>query len=197
MDAHTTETNGTDTPRDGTALLVVDVQVDVITGETPAYDHAGVLGRIGGLLERARAAGAPVIYVQHQEDGYPAMHVGADGWQVHPAVAPRPEEPRVRKRACDSFYATDLEEILAARGVGRLVVCGCSSDYCVDTTVRSALSHGYDVTLVGDSHTTVDSDLLAAPQIIAHVNASIGGINPDHESVVVAAAEVVFSGRTV
>jgi nicotinamidase-related amidase len=161
----------TDT-KDNTALLVIDVQVEVITGETPSYDHEGVLRRIGGLLERARSAGTPVIFVQHEEAGYPPMNVGAGGWQIHPAVAPLAEEPRVRKRACDSFYDTTLEAELNARGVGKLVVCGCDTDYCINTTVRSAV--------------------LTAPQIIAHLNASVPGINPDHESVVVPAAEVVF-----
>ncbi len=195
MDSPTTTTDGAATKpdgrREGTALLVIDVQVEVIIGETPSYDHEGVLERIGGLLERARAAGTPVIYVQHEED-HPSLAPGSAGWQIHPAVAPLAEEPRVRKRACDSFYETSLEAELAARGVGKLVVCGCSTDYCVDTTVRSALSHGYDVTLVSDAHTTVDNAVLTAPQIIAHVNASVPGINPDHRSVVVAAAEVVF-----
>ncbi len=182
----------TDGARDATALLVIDVQVAVIAGETPAWEHEAVLGRIAGLLERARATGTPVIYVQHEEEGYPPLTPGAGGWQIHPAIAPLETEPRVRKRARDSFYDTTLEAELAARGVGKLVVCGCATDYCVDTTVRSALSHGYPVTLVGDAHTTNDSATLTAPQIIAHVNASVTGINPDHESVVVPAAEVVF-----
>jgi len=73
--------------RDAAALLVIDVQVEVITGATPAWEHEAVLGRIAGLLERARAAGTPVIYVQHEED-HPSLAPGSDGWQIHPAVAP-------------------------------------------------------------------------------------------------------------
>jgi nicotinamidase-related amidase len=175
-----------------TALVVVDVQVAVIAGEAEHHDAEGVLGRIAGLIDRPRAAGTPVIYEQHESEGYAPMKVGADGWQVHPAIAPLPEEPRVRKRACDSFYDTTLQSELTMRGIRSLVVCGCDSDYCVDTTVRSALSHGYDVTLVGDAHTTSDSDVLTAAQIIAHVNSTLDGLPIDQESRVVPAAEVVF-----
>ena len=175
-----------------TALLVVDVQVAVIAGEAEHHDAEGILGRIAGLLDKARAAGRPVIYVQHESEGYPPMKVGADGWQVHPAVTPLPGEPRVRKRACDSFYKTSLESELKERGIRSLVVCGCDTDYCVDTTVRSALSHGCDVTLVGDAHTTSDSDVLTAAQIIAHVNSTLNGLPIDRESRVVPAAEVTF-----
>src|SRR5688572_22200803 len=109
-------TNGPEETTGNTALLVVDVQVAVITGEEEHWDVDGVLGRIGGMLERARAAGTPVIYVQHEAKQYAPLLPGADGWQVHPAIAPLPNEPRVRKRACDSFYDTTLEAELSARG---------------------------------------------------------------------------------
>lgn len=184
--------NGSEEAAGGTALLVVDVQVAVIAGEAEHHDAEGVLGRIAGLLDKARAAGTPVIYVQHEDVRYPPMNVGADGWQVHPAIAPLPEEPRVHKRACDSFYKTTLESELKERGIRSLVVCGCDTDYCIDTTVRSALSHGYDVTLVADAHTTSDSSVLTAPQIIAHVNDTLDRLPIDRTSRVVPAAEVAF-----
>ncbi len=94
-------TNGSDEANHGTALLVVDVQVAVITGEDEHWDVDGVLGRIGGLLDKARTAGTPVIYVQHEAKRYAPMLPGADGWQVHPAIAPLSDEaacPEARLR---------------------------------------------------------------------------------------------------
>jgi len=68
-------------------------------------------------------------------------------------------------------WDTDLEEFLRARSIDRLIVTGCATDYCVDTTVRSALARGYPTTVPSDGHTTSDRPHLAAAKIIEHHNA--------------------------
>ena len=77
----------------------------------------------------------------------------------------------IRKKSCDAFLDTDLEEFLRARSIDRLIVTGCATDYCVDTTVRSALARGYPTTVPSDGHTTSDRPHLAAAKIIEHHNA--------------------------
>ncbi|MGH2558499.1 MAG: cysteine hydrolase family protein [Thermomicrobiales bacterium] len=177
----------------GTALLVIDVQNAIIDGEDPAYRPAETLAVIRGLIEQARAAKTPVIYVQHEDTDYALMKAGADGWQIHPAVAPLPGERIVQKRACDSFYGTPLRSELDALGITHLVVAGMQTDYCVDTACRRALSLDYDVTLVADAHTTFDTEFLTAAQIIAHHNATLAGIpHPTRVIVVKPANEIVF-----
>ncbi len=174
-----------------TALLVIDMQNALVE---IAHQEREVLERIGGLLERARAAGTPVIYLQHDHARYAPLMPGADGWQIHEAIAPRRQELVIRKRASDSFYETPLDGQLRARGVRHLVVTGMATEHCVDATSRSALSHGYDVTLVGDAHTTTANGLLSAEQIIAHHNATLEDLaHPDHAIVVKPAAEVAFA----
>jgi hypothetical protein len=82
-------------------------------------------------------------------------------------------EPVVQKRYGDSFEATDLEEVLAARGIGRLFVAGAQTDACVRSTLHGAFTRGYDTTLVSDAHTTEDLTAYGAPppeQVIAHTN---------------------------
>ena len=56
----------------------------------------------------------------------------------------------------DAFEDTDLESVLAERGVGRLVVAGAQTDECIRSTLHGAITRGYDATLVGDAHTTED-----------------------------------------
>jgi nicotinamidase-related amidase len=178
----------------GTVLLVIDVQNDLIDGEMPAYRPDETLGVISGLIEQARAAKTPVIYVQHEEEGYAPMNRGADGWQIHPAVAPVPGERIIHKVACDSFYGTPLRSELDALGVTHLVVTGMQTDMCIDTACRRALSLDYDVTLVADGHTTFDTEHATAAQIIAHHNATLAGIpHPKHEIVVKPASEIEFA----
>ena len=73
----------------------------------------------------------------------------------------------------DSFEDTDLEARLAELGVGRLVVAGAQTDACIRSTLHGAFTRGYDVTLVGDAHTTEDHSEYGAPspeQVIAHTN---------------------------
>src|SRR6476660_85961 len=143
------------------ALMVIDVQVGILE-VMRAYRGSEVLDRINELLAGARGAQLPIIYVQHDgEAGHP-LEVGSDGWQIHPAIKPHAEDLIIRKQASDSFFETRLQQELAARAVNHLIVAGCMTEYCVDTTVRRAVSIGYDVTLVADAHTTIDNKRLTA-----------------------------------
>lgn len=174
-----------------TALVIIDVQAGMLDEAIP--EERATLATIAGVLERARTAGVPVIYVQH--DGGPGhpLEVDTPGWRVHPAIAPREGEPVIRKRASDSFYKTPLKEEMEARGVRRLVVTGAMTEYCVDTTCRRALSEGYDVTLVADGHATFDRDDMPAERIKAYHNSRLAQLaHPDHAVTVLPAAEVAF-----
>lgn len=151
------------------ALLVVDVQADLV--DEPVHDRDRLLARIHGLVERARGAGAPVVWVQDDDVAAP----GSPGWDIHPALSPRADETRIRKSACDAFHETDLGATLGGLGVAHLVICGCKTEFCIDTTVRRAITLGYGVTLVGDAHSTGGCRALDAAQVIAHHNASLHG----------------------
>jgi nicotinamidase-related amidase len=153
--------------RPNTALLVIDVQNDVVRG---AHERDAVVAAIAGLVERARAEGAPVVWVQdHGEE----RAQGSPGWQIVPELAPAEGEPRIAKEYGDSFEDTDLEQVLAGLRVGRLVVAGAQTDMCVRSTLHGALTRGYDTLLIGDAHTTEDLTEWGAPppaQVIAHTN---------------------------
>jgi nicotinamidase-related amidase len=151
------------------ALLVVDVQVGLVE-LIPAEVREGVLARIRTLLEKARASGNPVIFIQHDGGNAHPLETHSEGWQIHPSVRPADGEPVIRKREPDSFFETSLEEELERRGIKRLVIAGGMTEYCVDTTCRRATSLGYDVTLASDAHLTRDNGVLSAESIIAHHN---------------------------
>jgi nicotinamidase-related amidase len=153
--------------RPGTALLVVDVQNGVVE---KAHERDAVVANIGGLVERARREGVPVVWVQHSSD---ELERGHEGWRIVPELVPDTAEPLVEKRYGDSFEDTTLESVLADLGVGRLVVVGAQTDACVRSTLHGAFARGYDATLVGDAHTTEDLTAWGAPppaQVIAHTN---------------------------
>ncbi len=153
--------------RPGTALVVIDVQNDVVGG---AHERDAVVGRIRSLVERAREQQVPVVWVQHSDEG---LAHGSDGWQIVPELTPDASEPVVEKSYGDSFEDTRLEAVLAGLEVGRLVVAGAQTDACIRSTLHGALARGYDATLVSDAHTTEDQSQWGAPppeQVIAHTN---------------------------
>lgn len=177
--------------RPGTALLVIDVQNDVVAG---APRRGEVVAAIAGLVERARAASTPVVWVQHSDAG---LVEGSEGWRYVPELARRDDEPLVAKTYGDSFEGTDLEEVLAGAGVGHLVVVGAQTDFCIRSTLHGAFVRGYDVTLVGDAHTTEDLTEWGAPppeQVISHTNMYWANQKaPGRSADVVDAATVTFA----
>ena len=153
--------------RPHTALMVIDVQNGVV-GE--AHRRDDVVANIGTLVEKARAEGVPVVWVQHSDE---QLEQGSDDWQYVPELVRTESEPLVHKSFGDSFEDTDLEDVLARAGVGHLVVTGAQTDACIRSTLHGAFTRGYDVTLVGDAHTTEDQTEWGAPppeQVIGHTN---------------------------
>ena len=153
--------------RPNTALLVIDVQTGVVA---EAYDRDNVIANIGTLVGKARAADVDVIWVQHNSD---ELLAGSESWQYVPELVRLDAEPVVQKAYGDSFEETELESVLAARGVGRLLVAGAQTDECIRSTLHGAIARGYDATLIGDAHTTEDLSSYGAPppdKVIAHTN---------------------------
>ncbi|WP_273653701.1 isochorismatase family protein [Cellulomonas fimi] len=180
------------TPR--TAVLVVDLQVGVV-GD--CVDVDGVLARTVTLVDRARAAGVPVVWVQDEQD-FPR---GSAGWELHPALAPVPGEARVHKAYRDAFAGTDLQSVLVRTGTTHLVIAGAQSDYCVRTVAQSAAAAGYDVTVVSDCHTTTGAHLagrwVGGEQIVAHVNAYFTGLRYPGQQVAAVPHDQVTLGSSV
>jgi len=153
--------------RPNSALLVIDVQNGVVTGN---HDRDGVVANIAQLVDRARQERVPVVWVQHNDGG---LARGSEDWQIVPELTPDEGEPRIDKCYGDSFEDTDLEDVLAGLGVGSLVVAGAQTDMCIRSTLHGAFARGYDATLVSDAHTTEDLTEYGAPppdKVIAHTN---------------------------
>jgi len=177
--------------RPNAALVVIDVQHDVVA---QAHDRDGVVQRINELVDRARAANVPVIWVQHEDDDLPS---DTPGWQLASELTRHDDETLVRKSHRDAFEATSFEDELASADVGTLVVVGAQTDFCVRSTIHGAFARGYDTVLVSDAHTTDDLSAHGLPtpdQVIAHTNMYWRGQNaPGRHAGVVTAAEVTFS----
>ncbi|MDN4614935.1 isochorismatase family protein [Leifsonia sp. F6_8S_P_1B] len=176
--------------REGSALLVIDVQNGVIGG---AHRKDEVVATIRGLVDRARAEGTPVVWIQHSDD---ELARGSDEWRIVDELSPAAGEPVVHKHYADAFEESSLEEVLEGGRVGRIVVAGSQTDECIRSTLHGGLVRGYDVTLVGDAHTTEDLSDWGAPTpdlVIAHTNLYWSNHRaPGRTAEVADAAEVVL-----
>ncbi len=180
------------------ALVIIDVQNAILQGKADGARQAVleaaldcVVGRLAGLQIEARQADVPVILIQHDGPDGHRLARGSDGWRIRAELAPQAGDVVVHKTAADAFYATDLQQRLMERGIRHLVIGGCMTQFCVDTTCRSAVAHGFDVTLVGDGHTTADMGGLSFEQIIAHHNAVLDGFDAGRHAIRVAPAEQI------
>ena len=152
------------------ALLVVDMQNDFVhpDGAFPIGGTQPVLENLSRLIPLFRSLGRPVFFTRHVSDPetnpiellvYPGMargglRHGTWGWEIHPSLAPLPGEDVIDKRRFDAFLGTDLEERLRSAGVEDLLVGGCQTQICVDTTARSASCRDFRVTLLSDACAT-------------------------------------------
>ena len=157
------------------ALVVIDVQRGMFMPPSPAYRGEEIVQRITDLLRRARARKVPVIHVQHDGGPGDVLAHGSQGWLLHESVSPAAGEKVVEKRHCSAFQDTALQTELSVARAKRLVIAGLQTEFCVDTTCRAASALGYKVVLASDAHTTFDSSVLSAADIIAHHNKTLGG----------------------
>lgn len=157
------------------ALLIIDVQQGLFDPAPRPFEADAVVDRINRLSERARAAGVPVVFIQHERLEGSLVH-GTESWQLQERLVVRAGDEVIRKCTPDSFLRTGLQDLLALRSVTELVICGYASEFCVDTTVRRAAALGYPVLLAADAHTTHDKDHASAARIRAHHNATLSDI---------------------
>lgn len=171
------------------ALLLVDLQRGVLDGAEAVPGAGALVERVSGLLDRAREAGALVIHLQN--DGPPGTvdEPGRPGWALHLPLGPEPGEVVLRKSTDDGFAGTPLADLLADRGVRRVVICGLLSEMCVSATARGALARGLEVVLPHDGHGTYDlGDIPAA--VVARVAEHALGDEPE---VLSRSTEVTFA----
>lgn len=136
------------------ALIVVDMQNAFVSGPEAVPARERLIGMVDVLLAEARAAGAPVIFLQNDGPAGAVDEPFKSGWDLFFSI--RSDEMILRKTKDDGFDGTDLHDVLLANSVKTIAICGVLSEMCVAATVRTAMERGYDVLLPHDAHATYD-----------------------------------------
>ena len=152
------------------ALLVIDMQKGSFTSKTPRFDTNGVVERINELASVFRELNLPVVYIQHDGTGSGEFEKNTIEWENLDELIVEPTDILIDKYANDVFYRSELQSKLNDLNVGELYITGCATDFCVESTVQSALAKDYNITVVSDGHTTGDRSHLTAEKVIEHYN---------------------------
>jgi nicotinamidase-related amidase len=183
------------TIREGTSgvLLVVDVQVGVMV---ESWDSERIVKNVARSVERARAEGVPVVWVQHSDEELPH---GSPQWQWVPELVPANGETLIHKNFNSSFEQSGLEEELAKLGATHIALAGAATNWCIRATAYGALDRGYDLTLIEDAHTTGAMELdngtrIEASNVIDELNACMTWVSyPGRANATATAEEVDFA----
>lgn len=154
-----------------TVLLVVDVQ-NALMWEKP-YAGDEVVDNIVQLIECCRKNCIEVVYIQHNEEPGGQLEPHTEAWQIYDKVAPAQGEKVFQKYHNSAFKGTGLKDYLDERKVGRLIVTGMQTDYCIDATCKVAFEHDYELIIPEKTNTTVDNGDLPAEALYRHYNFNI------------------------
>ena len=156
------------------ALLIVDAQVNMFEAGASVRNGHQLLDTISRVITQARDVQIPVIYVQNNGKPGDPDQTDSPGWHMHERTYPKDGDVIVQKRTPDAFHETPLDSILNDNEISRLIIMGVQTENCISSTCHHARIAGYSITLVKDGHSTFDSDVLTAEQIIAHYNDILG-----------------------
>jgi len=160
----------------GTALLVIDAQVNKFSPESAVHESQKLLTTLNWLIARARSANALVVYVQNNGRKGELDQLGTPGWQIHPSLAPQAGDLVLQKSAPDPFHLTPLQKELTRREIRRLIIAGTQSELSIDAACRRASALDYEVVLVSDGHSTYGNDKPSPADVITGQNASLAAV---------------------
>ncbi len=150
-------------------LVIVDMQ-EASFANPDKYDSDGVIERINLLSEHTRNHGGKVIFIQHDGTKEEGLLPYTKGWEIIRKLIKKDSDIIIRKSINDSFQNTELKNILLGLKIEKFIIAGWATDFCVDSTVRSAVSLGFNVVVASDCHTVSNRPHLNAKKVIEHHN---------------------------
>lgn len=146
------------------ALLIIDLQKGVcFDGETINH-FSELITTVNLRIKRYREQNKMILFVQHCDE---ILVPHSETWEIVDELDRKPNDFMIQKTHANSFYHTDLQEILQHKNITSLEICGAQTQYCIDATVKFAHGLGYQLTMLKNGSTTYDNDFLSAEETIA------------------------------
>ena len=142
-----------------TALIIIDPQNDYLAGgKYPLWNMEASIKQIQLAIKTATEKNMPIYFVQHIASAEaPFFQEGSEGAEVIRVLREgAPDANVVVKHYADSFEQTELDQLLKAEGIGKIVLCGMMTQNCITHTALSKTAEEYQVSILSDACTTVD-----------------------------------------
>ncbi len=160
----------TNSLKNNKALLIIDMQKGSFLPSTPQFDSEGVVKRINHISKIFRNHKYTVIVIQHDGSIFDKYVPNTPDWKLLDDLEVNSSDIFLNKTANDAFYNTSLDTTLRALSIDELYITGCATDFCVSSTIQSALIKDYNIIVVEDAHTAGDRPHSKAKKLIAHYN---------------------------
>ncbi|MDP5277181.1 isochorismatase family protein [Chengkuizengella axinellae] len=174
------------------ALIIIDAQQELIEGnleESSVFNKENLIKNINLVIEKAVKDNIQILFIRDTD----VCEGKGEGFQIHQNIHIPTHATIFDKKATNAFHRTELKSYLESKEIEHIVIMGCKTEYCIDTAVRAATVNNLDVTLVSDGHSTTNTSVLSAEQIINHHNEILHGhYNVDHFSIVRSAKDDLF-----
>ncbi len=157
------------------AVLIIDLQVGLFEESGKPYDYEMVISKINSLISIAHERQIPVVFIQHEtKEG--VLKYNSPGWELVSDLDVDVNDYFVRKSTPNSFFRTNLNDVLKKEKVNNIIVSGYATEFCIDSTIRAAAALGYHIQIVSDGHTTHDKEHASAELIRKHHNVTLSDI---------------------
>lgn len=154
------------------ALIVIDVQEGFFSEKDyPVYNEKILINNINLLIDHFREQNKPIIFIRHIDED---LIKGTKLWDIYSKVHSKPEDIYIDKTTPNSFYKTNLLNVLKQNSIDTIVICGLQTEYCIDATCKSAFGKEIPAILVSDGHSTYDNSFMKADKIVGYHNKIIG-----------------------
>ncbi|EPY2277210.1 cysteine hydrolase family protein [Clostridium sporogenes] len=152
-------------------LLIVDVQNALINAHP--YNEQRVIENIKKLILTARDNEKEVMYVRHDDGKGTELESGTYGWQIYDKVSPNSNELIFEKHYNSAFHKTDLKKYLDSKNIDTIILVGLQTEYCIDTTCKSAFGYEYKIIIPEETNTTFSNDYLLGEKLYEFYNYKI------------------------
>ena len=152
-------------------LLVVDMQKCLVDEEL--YDYDSFVEKTVKLIDAARKSRVEVIYVKHDAGPGSGLSEGDDGFEIAKQVSPEEGEKVFVKTINSCFGNKEFKEYLERQEDKRLMIIGLQTNYCIDTTVKSAFERGYEVIIPEGTNSTFDNDYMTGETTVRYYNEDV------------------------